>query len=219
MLLPSSKNILIYSSVITGLAVLFFFVIPQTRINEISELREAALLVDSWKLEEAEKVLEEITSGTNPSDKSLRLYLRTLLLRGKYLTAEAVFNQHLVDKENNPSEVLLDFASVNHFLGKINKSDSLCNVVLQDSLRSRLPKYVSRAYNILGLNKFFRAEYNSALLFQHKSLNAAKSSGAQKELADALRQLGVLAWYRGELDSALHSYYEPALNIYRSIND
>ena len=57
MLLPSSKNILIYSSVITGLAVLFFFVIPQTRINEIRELREAALLVDSWKLKKTKKKL------------------------------------------------------------------------------------------------------------------------------------------------------------------
>lgn len=219
MLLQSSKNILIYSSVIAGLVILFLLVIPQTQINKISELRETALLVDSWKLEEAEKELEEITSGTNPSDKSLLLYLRTLLLRGKYLTAEALFNKHFVNRVNIPPEAILHFAAVNHFLGKINKSDSLCNAVLQDSLRSRLPKYVSNAYNILGLNKFFRAEYDSALLYQHKALKAAKSSGAQKEQADALRQLGVLAWYMGELDSALHNYYEPALNIYRNIKD
>lgn len=217
--LPSSKNIKVYSAIAAGIVILILLVNLQIQKDKTPGLKDAGILMDNWKLEEAEKTLEEITSVKNPSDSALKLFLRILFLRGKYLKAEALFNRHFSNSKNIQTEVILDFADINHFLGKIQKSDSLCNVVIHDSIRSHSLKNFSRALNIIGLNKFFQAEYDSALLYQQKSLLAAKSSAAQKEEADALRQIGVLAWYRGELDSALHNYYEPALNIYRSIND
>lgn len=215
----SSKNIFIISVTVAGLILFYLFGLQRDSNDLIIQTKEAAILLDNWKLEDAETKLQEITSTENPLDSSLQLYFRTLLLRGNYLKAEALYNRYFNDRSNIPSTVLLDFASVNYYLGKINKADSLCTVILQDSIRSRSLKSVSRVYNIVGLNKFFSAEYDSALFYQQKSLAAARSSNSLKEEADALRQIGVLAWYKGDLDSALQNYYEPALEIYKSIND
>jgi len=218
---PSSKNILFYSVISAGLIILVFTVILLLQFNQTSEkiIEEAVALIDNWKLEEAEKSLKEITSARNIPEGSIQLYLRTLLLRGKYLAAEELFNKHFVDDKSNSTEALIDFAAVNHFLGKIPKSDSLCYSVIHDSVRARSLKNVSSVLNILGLNKFFLAQYDSALFYQQKSLTAARSSNSLQQEANALRQIGVLEWYKGNLDSALHVYYEPALKIYKTIND
>jgi len=218
---PSNKKILFYSVISAGSIIFVFTVILLLQFSQTPEkiIEEAAALIENWKLEEAEKSLKEITSARSIPEGGIQLYLRTLLLRGKYSTAEELFNKHFAKNKNNSTEVLLEYAAVNHFMGNIPKSDSLCNAVIQDSMRARSLKNVSSALNILGLNKFFIAQYDSALLLQQKSLTAARSAKSLQQEANALRQIGVLEWYKGNLDSAFHNYYEPALKIYKAIND
>jgi len=72
---------------------------------------------------------------------------------------------------------------------------------------------------LLGRIAFNNASYDSALRFQTASFGLSREARSLQGQANALRQLGVLAWYGGRLDSALKNFYEPALVLYREIND
>jgi len=78
---------------------------------------------------------------------------------------------------------------------------------------------ISQANNILGRIMFYKAEYDSAFYFQNAALKYAAGSNLKNEKANALRQLGVLYWYKGKLDSALNYYYTPALKLYQQVNN
>ncbi len=65
---------------------------------------------------------------------------------------------------------------------------------------------------------FLRGDYANAQSSAQRVLDAARKSGARKDEAQALNDLGVLAKRRGDIRSAT-IHYENALTIRRSIND
>ncbi|MGH9429704.1 MAG: hypothetical protein ACRD2L_25745, partial [Terriglobia bacterium] len=105
------------------------------------------------------------------------------------------------------------------FLGQLDSAEVLARELLRAGAKSGNKVYSAQAYHLLGRIAFNRASYDSADRFQTASLQLGREAGSLQVQADALRQLGVLAWYNGQLDTAAKSYYEPALALYRQIND
>lgn len=153
----------------------------------------------------------------NPdSDEAKKLYLTALIKRGKVKKANIFFNNHFKNNLRNSFELLYNKALLQHYAGNVDSSEYYISkaIIVADNELS-----LSKCYNIKGLNKFFNGQYDSARIFQETAFNYANSVNAAKEKADALRQLGVLAWYAGKLDTALIKYYKPALKLYNQCND
>ena len=219
MSLRLNKNIVKYSAAAILLSIFTFIIIYKVQHSSPNQLKKAKQLVNNWQLADAENILEVEIKKEKPSADLIRLYFKTLVLRGKFLKADSLFSRHFINKKYFNTEIYLDYAEVNYYLGKIEKADSICSVIISNFSNDYASKDVSRAYKIIGLTKFFLGDYKLALMLQKEALAFAKMDNAQKEEADALRQLGVLAWYKGELDSALNNYYQPALQLYKNIND
>ncbi len=79
--------------------------------------------------------------------------------------------------------------------------------------------HLGRALHIKGLARFNTGNLRLADQLQQQSLGLARKAGDERLQADALRQLGVLEWYRGRVDSAEKNFYNPALELYRRLGD
>jgi CHAT domain-containing protein len=114
---------------------------------------------------------------------------------------------------------MLLLSTIHFYLGRYDTSGLMAEQAMRQALPLRDSSALALAYHLLGRICFDRARYDSAALFQRRSLVCARASGSLQSEADALRQLGVLYWYRGENDSARTVFYDKALNLYRTIGD
>lgn len=176
-------------------------------------------LVAQWRLDEAQKLLERILEE-NPGDISARrLYARVLLARGELVQAREHYQALVaIDSSHAHSHrVHLGFALF--YLGKLDSAEAVGREALALNSGQHDAVIVARCYNLLGLIDFNRGKYDRAFERQSRSQQAATEASSPQDEANALRQLGVLVWYRGNVDSALYHYYLPALELYRRVND
>ena len=79
-------------------------------------------------------------------------------------------------------------------------------------------KWMSKALNIKGSSKYFKANYSTALLFFQESLKLQLEIENKTGIANAYNLIGVIRKEQQEYDDALKQY-EKSLSIYESIQD
>ncbi|MEK9136157.1 MAG: tetratricopeptide repeat protein, partial [Bacteroidota bacterium] len=174
-------------------------------------------LLASWKLDEAESILRSLVNDHPSSVEARRMYAECLFKRGELKKARDEYVALLRFDSAQASSHKLSLAFVHFFLGNLDTASQLTSSAMIRAAADSTT--MARALNVLGRIAFNRAQYDSAIFFQRRSLMLARGSGASQIEADALRQIGVLYWYKGKPDSARAAYYEPALSLYRTIND
>lgn len=187
-------------------------------LTEESHLRTAERLFTEWKLIEAEHALRPLLS-TSHTDRVDRLHGKILLARGELFKAYEILSILAAKDTARGLSVLFDLGFALYELGKLDSAESVAQSLRVTAAARGDTTRLAEAYYLLGRIAFNRARYDSALSYQTQSLEFARHAGSRKTEADALRQLGVLFWYQGKLDVALQSYYEPALELYRKMND
>ncbi len=206
----SSALLLVLAVTLTASLVLFF-------TDYQRRMASAQTLLSAWKLEEAEQSLQSLIENYPSSIEIHRMYAECLLKRGELHKAR---NEYSALARLDSARVLqhtISLASTHFFLGNLDTASRLAETVIMhpDADTTSLAK----ALNLLGRIAFNKAHYDSALLLQRKSLVLACATGSPQLEADAMRQIGVLYWYKGKSDSARAEYYEPALLLYRRLND
>ena len=175
-------------------------------------------LLNSWDLVKAEAELSALAERS-PSLDVARTYGNVLLMRGELRKADAVFQKVLLRDSIERAWVLYKLGNTKFLLGQLDSAETLARELLRASAESGNKVHSAEAYHLLGRIAFNNASYDSALRFQTASFGLSREARSLQGQANALRQLGVLAWYGGRLDSALKNFYEPALVLYREIND
>lgn len=190
-----------------------------------------------WKLSEAEEVLSPVIQQNSfPSSEEVTtqtkvLYADILLARGELHRARTTY----LSITGNATEVgsstalqthlLLSLATAQYFLGNLDSATLLAHHAISIASETRDTLSLSQAYSLLGRIDFNRGDYKRSRTHQRHALDLARFArstaliGSKKTKADAMRQLGVLYWYQGERDSAMRACYEPALALYREVND
>jgi CHAT domain-containing protein len=175
-------------------------------------------LIDQWKLEEAQGELEALLKKRPDDISARRLYARVLLSRGELFHARDQYGTLVVLDSARAASHRIELGFTLFYLGALDSSEMMAKSVLLSG--SHIDSTVlARGYNLLGLIDFNRGLYHRAAEKQRQSLLAARASFSRLEEANALRQLGVLAWYGGHADSALLHFYLPALELYRTVKD
>jgi len=175
----------------------------------------ARSLLGNWQLVEAERALRSLVEDDPSSLELRRVYAECLFKQGELRKARDEYaTLAALDSTDIPSHVLF-LAFVHFYLGNMDTSTALASQILNlpDSSQK------ARALNLLGRVAFNEAHYDSAMVFQRLSFALARLKGNLQIEADALRQIGVLYWYLGKADSARMAFYEPALRIYKRLND
>jgi tetratricopeptide (TPR) repeat protein len=182
-----------------------------------SRFAHARQLVEQWNIIEAEEDLASLAEN-RPNDPSvLSVYAEVLLLRGHLTRARDALSR-LADLDSaRRRDHLISLALVHFYLGSVDTA-----LALLDSLSGRPVTHsdsiaLARINHLRGLIAFSTAQYQEARKHQAASLHLARTLGERLVEADALRQLGVLAWYGGNPDSALSKYYQRAIEIYKEI--
>ncbi|MBM2840232.1 MAG: hypothetical protein HW412_760 [Bacteroidetes bacterium] len=209
---PLRSRILL-STLAVALAVVVLLYLTDYQLKTSS----ARNLLASWKLVDAESALRSLVENEPSSLESRRMYAECLYKRGELKKARDEYVALLRFDLAQASSHNLSLAFVHFFLGNLDTASSLANQMLR-----RAPfdsSGMAKAFNLLGRIAFNKAQYDSAMLFQLRSLALARGSSASQIEADALRQIGVLYWYHGKTDSARAVYYDSALRIYKKIND
>lgn len=174
-------------------------------------------LLSNWDIVDAESKLRSLVEDYPSSIEARRMYAECLFKRGDLKKAR---DEYIALIRSDSAEVCshtLSLAFTHFFLGNLDMASSLANETLRRA--SADPAVMARAFNLLGRIAFNKAQYDLAMTFQRRSLTIAHERGDLQIEADALRQIGVLYWYHGKPDSARSAYYEPALSLYRKIND
>jgi CHAT domain-containing protein/tetratricopeptide (TPR) repeat protein len=173
--------------------------------------------LDGWDLVKAVHKLQSLVDEYPAQLEPRRLYADCLLKRGELHEARTQFIV-LVESDSVARMSHLLSLSFTHFLlGDLDTAAALAGDVLVHAREASVLR--ARAIGLLGRIAFNRAQYDSAMVLQRRSLKVARECGSPKDEADALRQIGVLCWYHGRSDSARISYYQPAREIYQKIND
>lgn len=182
--------------------------------HRLSAAREQ---LTNWNLVDAEQRLQSLVEQYPESYEARRLYAQCLLRRGELQRARAVFST-LVESDSAQRHAHLLSLSLTHFyLGNLDTATHLAYEVLSSSDPASAVN--AGALNLLGRVAFNQGQYDSAMTFQRRSLDIARTHKHRHVEADALRQIGVLYWYHGRSDSARTAFYQPALEIYREVND
>ncbi|MFQ5569894.1 MAG: CHAT domain-containing protein [Rhodothermales bacterium] len=188
--------------------------------SEGDRVRTARTLVAQWQLREAETVLRPLFERASaPADSTTLLYAEVLFARGELQRVRDLLDPLVARDAPFRLAALRYLAHTHFFLGHPDSSATLARALGASARQQDDTLRMAQAHHILGLVGFYRAAYDSALFHQEESLRLARRIHDLKAEADALRQIGVLYWYRGRLDKALVAYYEPALARYRQIND
>lgn len=196
------------------LVVAVFLLWPESAQKKFERAKQLAA---NWHLEKAKGVLEGV-SRSSPDAEMLRFSADLLLRSGDFLKADSVYRRlKSTTALSLPDSV--GFALARYFLGHITGARTIAAQIAKAADRTQNFALRSHALNLLGLISFHEARYAEALKHQEESLRAARLAHSVPREADALRQLGVLAWYRGQLDTALAKYYQPALGLYRACGD
>ena len=105
------------------------------------------------------------------------------------------------------------------FMGSDLDSAHALGVVLLDSAKSVKDKrWVSKALNIIGASKYFKANYSSALQAFQQSLKLQLELDNKTGIANAHNLIGVIRKEQEDYDDALKHYHE-ALSIFEILND
>ena len=181
-------------------------------------LREARALRASWDLVGAARLVVPLARDTTLAD-SARLQVGEILhARGDLPLARDVLASLAARPGPQRAEARWLLAHTYFLLGQPDSSRAVSQALSQ-AAAGRAPLRQARAHHVLGLVAFYEAAYDVALRHQRESLRLAREARDLRAEADALRQLGVLYWYRGAIDSAQTTFYEPALTLYRQVAD
>ncbi len=180
---------------------------------------QAAKYFQNWQMNKAETLLTSLVKESPINSKTANLYLQTLINLGEINKAQQFVWKYNSNKYFNSPSIILKKAFIYFYLGKIDSSLIEVNSALAIGTNIADNTIISQANNLKGRLQFYKADYDSALIFQKRALKTASKFNLKNEQANALRQLGVLYWYKGKLDSALSSFYTPALKIYREVNN
>lgn len=180
-------------------------------------LQQAIQNERTWNLSEALTSVSAITHLKDP--EYIDLKVRLLLKTGQLGPAED-FLHEIPDTVifANPS-LLFSASQIYFFLGELEQSAGYANRLIQIGMESNDTLQLARGYYLKGRISFNRGDLEESTEYQIKSLTAAESVESPQTIADALRQLGVLEWYRSNHRTALDRYLEPALHRYRLAND
>jgi len=176
---------------------------------------EANRLYESWELE---KCLEscELLIKREPNNLNVRmLYGNVLLNSGDAKNAKRLFYS-LLNTYPDTITVRFNLALSYYYLGDLDSSTILLSQIISNSTEKEKPLVFSKCLNLLGLIAFNKADYQLAMQCQKESLRLALQVGSLEREADALRQIGVLNWYYGNIDSVISKYYEPAFRLYKA---
>lgn len=193
------------------LGVAWHFSNAELNLDSVLELEK------EWNLVKAEELITPLPDLTNP--EVVIATARIMLKRGEVAKA-ADFLSALSDSEISDNPELLWYLSKAYYLaGKQEKSLSAISQLESLAENTKDSLALSRALNLSGRIAFNNADYDKALNYQTESLKIAQASSDAQAEADALRQLGVLYWYKSEYKTSLHNYLEKALRLYRKVND
>ncbi|MEK6572654.1 MAG: tetratricopeptide repeat protein, partial [Bacteroidota bacterium] len=182
-----------------------------------SRFAHARQLVEQWNIIEAEEDLASLAEN-RPNDPSvLSVYAEVLLLRGHLTRARDALSR-LADLDSaRRRDHLISLALVHFYLGSVDTALALLDALSGRPVTHSDSIALARINHLRGLIAFSTAQYQEARKHQAASLHLARTLGERLVEADALRQLGVLAWYGGNPDSALSKYYQRAIEIYKEI--
>jgi len=176
-------------------------------------------LLQDWELIEAQEALRVLASDHPASIEVRRMYADCLLKRGELSAARIELTFLVRADSSRRKEHILSLGLVHYYLGNLDSAINLAGDIAREADSKHDSTALARSSHLLGRIAFDQAMYDSALRLQRLSLLYAESSGSLQTQADALRQIGVLYWYRGRSDSALVAFYEPALELYRRLGD
>jgi CHAT domain-containing protein len=184
--------------------------------NHSRGLTHARSLVDESRYIEAEELLREVRER-NPNDlEAHRLYANVSLKRGNLAAARDAFSALAGEDSAGRTNHLLSLALAHYYLGNLDSSSTIVQKLTYSISDSSA---LARCFHVLGRIHFNKGAYDSAHVYQSRSLRLARQGSDLQTTADALRQLGVLTWYAGKADSARRVFYEPALALYRRLDD
>jgi CHAT domain-containing protein/Flp pilus assembly protein TadD len=184
--------------------------------NHSRGLTHARSLVDESRYIEAEELLREVRER-NPYDlEAHRLYANVSLKRGNLAAARDAFSALAGEDSAGRTNHLLSLALAHYYLGNLDSSSTIVQKLTYSISDSSA---LARCFHVLGRIHFNKGAYDSAHVYQSRSLRLARQGSDLQTTADALRQLGVLTWYAGKADSARRVFYEPALALYRRLDD
>jgi CHAT domain-containing protein len=182
-------------------------------------LNEAKKLALQFHLSEADAILADLIREDARNTSALRLYGEVLADRGNFRRADSIFASLNTLGDDTSGEFRYHRARVKLGLGHHAAADSLIQMIIDTANFQPDNVLLSRAYNIRGLIEFTNGQYDAALTYQARSLDLGREAGNLRCEADAMRQIGVVLWYRGHLDSALLQFYNRALELYREAGD
>jgi len=205
--------------VILSTPILTFLFIQFSNTYSIDErIAIAQTHLNNWDLIKAEKILSPAVPQNKSNLTFNLIYLEVLLKEGKINKAKNHFYE-IKNYKNIDNPLFLSYLAEIYFFNGIPDSAAIyARKTLHFSKLANNKKLESKANNILGLIKFYLAQYDSAYLYQTQALIIAKEIRSRNEEANALRQLGVLRWYKGDLDSA-DVLYQNALKLYKKVNN
>ena len=119
---------------------------------------------------------------------------------------------------NGPSDSLLFYYSkaLESIRDRLQKTP--VDTSSEKSLYRVIRKLEFRALVELGIEYFFRADYQQALSYEHVALGIARQMNDEELLSEVYSEIGIIYKNQGKFDEAL-SYYEQALRNARFGND
>ena len=195
----------------------FYFLFIYKTFDE--RMSSAELQFEDWEMIGCTELCESLLKE-KPGNLGLqKLYGKVLLATGDLYKARHVFLNLLTKDSVNVTSHKFDLAFTYFYLGNLDSSSLLVNEILSALKPGVNPLLSAKCLNLLGLIAFNNAQYKLALYYQEESLMLAREARSLNAEADALRQIGVLNWYEGKIDSVIIKYYEPALYLYRVAGD
>jgi len=219
LLLKNKKTISVAILLLAVILITSLFYQSQNNCSPNKSFLQALDYFNNWQLSKAEFSLTSRTNNLQKNNKIANLYLQILTYEGKLHTAQNYIWKYFAKNDFERPNINLKKAMIYYYLGQIDSSTISAKTALTAGIKIKSASIISQANNILGRIKFYNAEYDSAFTYQKNALKFSNNNNLKNEKANALRQLGVLYWYKGKLDSALNYFYTPALNLYRQINN
>ncbi len=188
-----------------------------------ARVQRAERLFERARFQEAEQILTPLfeESAAQP-DSVQHLYGKVLLARGELERARDAYDRLLDRAPTYRDAALYGLGRAHFYLGHPDTARTLSRWLLGRGRRRADPLRIAQGHHVIGRTHFYEAQYDRALAHQRKSLQWARRADSPPTVgvrADALRQIGVLYWYRGQVDSARTAFYEPALRLYRRMGD
>ncbi|MEM6645964.1 MAG: CHAT domain-containing protein [Bacteroidota bacterium] len=196
-------------------------VVSASCTSDAERLRQARAHWAAGEVIAAEEVLSALAEDAALDADSLQLwYAEVLLARGELRRTRNVLHP-LIEHPHAPvyAKALAELSHTYFYLGYPDSAAVLARKLQAHGHVNADMVAGARAHHVLGKVAFYQAAYDSARFHQEQSLAKARAAGHLGTIADAQRQLGVLAWYEGERAAAETDWYRPALALYRQLGD